>query len=223
MNASGMADAMAAVKVQVYDCKAVSMAELLDALSEDFEGNERLRQMLLNRTPKYGNDDDQAEAAYVAPWRIQEYERLLLELTAMVRGAPSVARREMAALATAPPLAATFAGLEASADFDDAQGDVPEPRSAQEFQRRLEAAQIARGAQRQRDYAHTGDDAPPAREPAESLGKHGAPLTPEPTLRLVETGPLKPLWLRSPEGEWSDLQYDSGSSSIRPSARPTRS
>jgi formate C-acetyltransferase len=34
------------------------MNELLNALKEDFEGKEQLRQKLVNRAPKYGNDDD---------------------------------------------------------------------------------------------------------------------------------------------------------------------
>ena len=30
-------------------------------LDDDFEGNEETRQMLVNKTPKYGNDDDYAD------------------------------------------------------------------------------------------------------------------------------------------------------------------
>jgi formate C-acetyltransferase len=56
-----MADALTALKVQVYERKTVSMPELLTALHADFEGHERLRQMLLNRSPKYGNDDCKAD------------------------------------------------------------------------------------------------------------------------------------------------------------------
>jgi formate C-acetyltransferase len=51
-------DAMTAVKFHVYDKKDVSMADLLSALKADFAGEERLRQLLLNRTPRYGNDDN---------------------------------------------------------------------------------------------------------------------------------------------------------------------
>lgn len=53
-----MADALTALKVQVYEDKVVSMKELLRALREDFREAERLRLTLLERTPKYGNDDD---------------------------------------------------------------------------------------------------------------------------------------------------------------------
>jgi formate C-acetyltransferase len=37
------------------------MKELLTALAKNFEGSESLRQRVLNRTPKFGNDDDYAD------------------------------------------------------------------------------------------------------------------------------------------------------------------
>jgi len=57
-----ISDAVSAVRYHVFDQKTFSMTELLDALRADFEGHERLRQLLLNRTPKYGNDDDYADS-----------------------------------------------------------------------------------------------------------------------------------------------------------------
>lgn len=60
-----MSDALAALKYHVYDEHALSMEELLAALRENFEGEERLRQLLVNRAPKYGNDDDYADAVMV--------------------------------------------------------------------------------------------------------------------------------------------------------------
>jgi formate C-acetyltransferase len=56
-----MTDSVSAIKVHVFDNKTLSMAELLAVLASDFEGGERTRQLLLNRTPRYGNDDDQAD------------------------------------------------------------------------------------------------------------------------------------------------------------------
>jgi pyruvate formate-lyase/glycerol dehydratase family glycyl radical enzyme len=53
-----MADCMAAIKYNVYDRKLMTMPQLLRTMRADFKGQERLRQRLLNRTPKYGNDDD---------------------------------------------------------------------------------------------------------------------------------------------------------------------
>ncbi|MFA6448495.1 MAG: pyruvate formate lyase family protein [bacterium] len=55
-------DSVAAVKALVYDEKRVSMADLLAALRANFIGHERTQQLLLNRAPKYGNDDDIADA-----------------------------------------------------------------------------------------------------------------------------------------------------------------
>ena len=41
--------------------KTLSMAALLTALADDFSGHDRTRLMLMNRTPRYGNDDDYAD------------------------------------------------------------------------------------------------------------------------------------------------------------------
>ncbi|MFZ5436940.1 MAG: trans-4-hydroxy-L-proline dehydratase [Bacillota bacterium] len=54
-------NSLAAIKYHVFDQKNIGLDELLDALDANFEGHERIRQLLLNRTPKYGNDDDYAD------------------------------------------------------------------------------------------------------------------------------------------------------------------
>lgn len=51
------ADAIAAIKKFVYDEKKMSLKELSEAVRTDFKGREKLRRTLLNRAPKYGNDD----------------------------------------------------------------------------------------------------------------------------------------------------------------------
>jgi len=56
-----MADALSAIKYHVYDEETFGMDDLLEMLDDDFSGHERTRQLLLNRTPKYGNDDDYAD------------------------------------------------------------------------------------------------------------------------------------------------------------------
>jgi len=53
---ANVADSLAAIKHCVYVERSVSAAQLLDALRSDFVGHEPLRQRLLNRVPKYGND-----------------------------------------------------------------------------------------------------------------------------------------------------------------------
>jgi len=55
---ANVADALAAIRKLVYEEKRISQTELLNALRVNFEGKEYLRQLLLNRAPKYGNDDD---------------------------------------------------------------------------------------------------------------------------------------------------------------------
>jgi pyruvate formate-lyase/glycerol dehydratase family glycyl radical enzyme len=56
-----MADALTALKVHVFERGTLSLSALLAALEADFEGHERTRQLLLNRTPRYGNDDEEAD------------------------------------------------------------------------------------------------------------------------------------------------------------------
>ena len=60
-----MTDALTSIKYHVFDQKTLPMQDLLDTLRENFEGQERVRQMLLNKTPKYGNDDDYADNVMV--------------------------------------------------------------------------------------------------------------------------------------------------------------
>jgi pyruvate-formate lyase len=57
-----LADSLAAIKSHVYDKKELPMTELVQALKENFRGHESLRLTLWNKTPKYGNDDDYADA-----------------------------------------------------------------------------------------------------------------------------------------------------------------
>ena len=48
---------LVAVRKLVFDDKKVTMEQLIDALKNDWEGQEELQQMFLN-APKFGNDDD---------------------------------------------------------------------------------------------------------------------------------------------------------------------
>jgi len=56
-----MTDILTSIKYNAYDTKQVSMRQLLKALKDNFKGYESLRQRFLNKTPKYGNDDDYAD------------------------------------------------------------------------------------------------------------------------------------------------------------------
>ncbi len=61
-----LTDAVTAVKYHVFDKKNLSVETLLAALKDDFAGHEQVRKLLLNRTPKYGNDDDYADDVMVS-------------------------------------------------------------------------------------------------------------------------------------------------------------
>jgi formate C-acetyltransferase len=54
-------DQLSAFKTLVFDQKLVAMDALLNALDENFAGHERLRQQLMNKVPRYGNDSDEAD------------------------------------------------------------------------------------------------------------------------------------------------------------------
>jgi formate C-acetyltransferase len=57
---ANLGNALAAIKKLVFETGKISAAQLAAALDSDFAGpeGERIRQLLLNHAPKYGNDDD---------------------------------------------------------------------------------------------------------------------------------------------------------------------
>jgi trans-4-hydroxy-L-proline dehydratase len=54
-------DALSAMRCHVFDNNSLSMAELIEILQHDFAEHESERLTFLNRTPRYGNDDDAAD------------------------------------------------------------------------------------------------------------------------------------------------------------------
>ena len=56
-----LTDSLSAIEHHVFERHDVTMAKLVEAIDADFSGQEALRQTLWNRTPKYGNDDPQAD------------------------------------------------------------------------------------------------------------------------------------------------------------------
>lgn len=54
-------DSLSAIKYQVFDEKNITMEELMEALRSNFEGHEDIYNLVKNKTPKYGNDDDYAD------------------------------------------------------------------------------------------------------------------------------------------------------------------
>ncbi|MEA3338765.1 MAG: pyruvate formate lyase family protein [Chloroflexota bacterium] len=83
------ADSLAAVKKLVYDERTVTMDELVRALDANFEGYEPLRQTLLNKAPKYGNDDPDADelARQISQfWTTEAFKRVTPETGKRYRG-----------------------------------------------------------------------------------------------------------------------------------------
>lgn len=64
---ANVADSLAAVRQAIFDEAWLPARELLDTLKEDFADNEVLRQRLINRVSKYGNDDDRVDQ-YAQKW-----------------------------------------------------------------------------------------------------------------------------------------------------------
>ncbi|MFO7732810.1 MAG: glycyl radical protein [Candidatus Aminicenantes bacterium] len=57
-----MTDILSAIRYNVFDHGHFTMKELVAALRANFDGHDKLRQRVLNRTPKFGNDDDYADS-----------------------------------------------------------------------------------------------------------------------------------------------------------------
>ncbi|MCI9639456.1 pyruvate formate lyase family protein [Emergencia sp. 1XD21-10] len=58
---ANIADSLAAIEECVFNKQYLSMGELMDLLETDFEGKENLRQLLINKAPKYGNDIEEVD------------------------------------------------------------------------------------------------------------------------------------------------------------------
>jgi len=55
-------DGLAAIQALVFEQRRATMGELIDALDRNWDGHEVLRQLALNRAPRYGCDDPVADA-----------------------------------------------------------------------------------------------------------------------------------------------------------------
>ena len=65
-------DSLSALKKHVFEDKTYKIDEVLNAISANFEGNEIMRQVIINRTPFFGNDNNYADDI-----ALQVYEDLL--------------------------------------------------------------------------------------------------------------------------------------------------
>ena len=73
-------DSLAAIRKLVFEDSSLTLRELVAALDQDFEDSEPLRQWLVNKTPKYGNDHDAADDLMV---------RVFESLFEMIDGRPT--------------------------------------------------------------------------------------------------------------------------------------
>jgi len=63
-------DSLSALKELVFDTGELPLARFVEMLDADFHGAELLRQRLLNKTHKYGNDDDYADGLMTQTFRM---------------------------------------------------------------------------------------------------------------------------------------------------------
>jgi formate C-acetyltransferase len=57
-----LTDSLAAIRHLVFEKRAIPLARLAGILRDDYQGQEALRQRLRHKPPKWGNDDDRADA-----------------------------------------------------------------------------------------------------------------------------------------------------------------
>jgi formate C-acetyltransferase len=65
-----LTDSLSAIRHHIFAEQNVTWEALLGAIREDFRGCEPLRQLLLNKTPRYGNDDDRADDVLRAAFEV---------------------------------------------------------------------------------------------------------------------------------------------------------
>jgi formate C-acetyltransferase len=75
-----LTDSLSAIKKHVFDTQTVGMPDLQTALQQNFQGREALRLRLFNKTPFYGNDDDEADGIM---------QRVYADLFAAIDGKPN--------------------------------------------------------------------------------------------------------------------------------------
>ena len=122
---ANLADALAAIRKFVFQEKSATLSELVGAIRENFDGQEGLRQMLLNRSPKYGNDNDEVDALAdeIMSWGVEECKKLRTYFGDMVHlGAFSWVMHERMGRNTSASMDGRMAGFPLSPAAGAAQG-----------------------------------------------------------------------------------------------------
>lgn len=69
------ADALYGIKELVYEKGEIGLEELIDALKKNWQGHERTRMKLVNKVPKFGNDNEEADAFAIR--MLKDFETLV--------------------------------------------------------------------------------------------------------------------------------------------------
>ena len=72
---ANVGDSLMAIKKLCFDDKTVSTRELYDALQNNWEGYEQLRQTIINEVPHYGNDNDEVDG--LAAWALKLFADIM--------------------------------------------------------------------------------------------------------------------------------------------------
>ena len=72
---ANVADSLMAIKKLCFDDKTVSLREMYDALQNNWEGYEQLRQTVINEVPHYGNDNDEVDG--LATWALGLFAEIM--------------------------------------------------------------------------------------------------------------------------------------------------
>ncbi len=63
-------DCLSSINKHIFTDKTMTMEHMLEVLAVDFKGYEKERQIFLNKTPKYGNDDDGADSLIMGMFEV---------------------------------------------------------------------------------------------------------------------------------------------------------
>lgn len=77
-------DCLSSIKYNVYDSQNFTMEELMRAMEDNFAGHDRIHNLVSNKTPKYGNDDDYADNIMKAIFEL--YRKLVTDRPNMTGG-----------------------------------------------------------------------------------------------------------------------------------------
>lgn len=70
-------DSLSSIKYNVFDKNRFTMKELIESIENNFENNIMIHNLVKNKTPKYGNDDDFADDIMVEVF--EEFKNMLTE------------------------------------------------------------------------------------------------------------------------------------------------